>query len=84
MGAIGYLMPLFINKTFTFAVVFLFAGAAFIIAENTFYQYVDSNGILHESLFMPLGIMCVAASALLVFIFIAQKVIGLFKSSMIE
>lgn len=30
-------------------------GALCIFFENNFYQYVDEHGVLHESLFMPIG-----------------------------
>ena len=25
--------------------------------ENTFYQYLDEEGVLHETFFMPLGVL---------------------------
>ncbi|MDW3095620.1 MAG: DUF3955 domain-containing protein [Gammaproteobacteria bacterium] len=33
----------------------LVMGLTCIFLENYFYQYVDEQGVLHESLFMPLG-----------------------------
>ncbi len=47
------------SKTLTVSVLLLFMGIVFIALENYFYQYVDDNGVLHESLFMPLGALCV-------------------------
>lgn len=37
----------------------LIIGVMFIALENHFYQFVDENGVLHESMFMPLGALCV-------------------------
>ena len=38
----------------------LFAvGIVFGYFENTFYQYIDENGVLIESWFMPLSFMCI-------------------------
>nr|WP_281064418.1 DUF3955 domain-containing protein [Isorropodon fossajaponicum symbiont] len=33
----------------------LLLGSVFLFLENTFYQYIDTQGWLHESMFMPLG-----------------------------
>lgn len=30
-------------------------GILFLIIENIFYQKVDTSGVLHESMFLPLG-----------------------------
>jgi hypothetical protein len=30
-------------------------GFIFLFLENTFYQYLDEDGVLHESFFLPLG-----------------------------
>jgi len=47
--------PMENKKTLLFGVVFWVAGFVFLILENIFYQYVSDDGILHESLFFPLG-----------------------------
>ncbi len=54
---------------------FLLVGAAFLFLENTFYQFADESGLLHESLFLPLGILALILGALLLFIFVAKKVV---------
>ncbi len=52
-----------------FSVLLLVVGAACILFENYFYQYVDEQGVLHESLFMPLGtILLLLASIGLTFV----------------
>ncbi|MFT5665232.1 MAG: hypothetical protein ACI9JR_002640 [Gammaproteobacteria bacterium] len=47
------------NKTLIISIIFMGLGVIFIIAENMFYQYVDDKGFLHESMFMPLGAICI-------------------------
>lgn len=42
----------------------LVLGIVFLILENTFYQYVDSKGFLHESLFLPIGTLCICLGAI--------------------
>ncbi|MBN7820150.1 DUF3955 domain-containing protein [Bowmanella sp. Y26] len=32
-------------------------GGVLLVLEHHFYQYVDVNGVLHESLFLPLGVL---------------------------
>ena len=34
---------------------FLFSGILSLVLENIFYGYIDQNGVLQESLFLPLG-----------------------------
>ena len=41
------------------SLLLLFLGIAFILLENIFYQYIDEDGILHESFFMPLGFLSI-------------------------
>ena len=48
-----------VNKVFYLSLLLLGLGIVFIIAENSFYQYVDDTGILHESFFMPLGMLSI-------------------------
>ena len=36
-------------------ITLIFIGVFFLICENLFYQRIDENGFLHESLFLPLG-----------------------------
>ena len=56
-------------------------GTGFMLIENSVYQYVDHNGVLHESVFMPLSILCFALGVLFVVSLLARKVFGLFKSA---
>ena len=58
-------------KSIIVSVLFLVLGGIFLLLEITYYQYVDEQGFLHESLFMPLGFFSVCLGLiimLLVFI----------------
>ena len=57
---------------------FLLAGVSFLFLENTFYQYVDEDGFLHESFFLPLSAFSLINGSLLLFIFIIIKLRKLF------
>ena len=45
------------NRSLVIGLSLLFVGFAFLLMENTFYQYLDEEGVLHESFFMPLGVL---------------------------
>lgn len=47
------------NKMIVTSLLLLFLGAAFLLLENVFYQYIDEDGLLHESFFMPLGFLSI-------------------------
>ncbi|NQZ79432.1 MAG: DUF3955 domain-containing protein [Colwellia sp.] len=32
-------------------------GVVSLIIENSLYQYINNNGVLHESMFLPSGIL---------------------------
>jgi hypothetical protein len=64
----------------------LFAGLAFLIIgisclfiENIFYQYLDEDGVLHESFFMPLGALFLALGVLMLCYLVVKKLITLTK-----
>ena len=46
-------------NTLKFSLMLLVVGITCIVLENTFYQYIDKDGVLHESLFLPLGTISV-------------------------
>ena len=52
---------------------FLLVGVIALLIENSFYQYIDTVGRLHESLFLPLGALSLIVGAALVFIFIINR-----------
>ncbi len=46
-------------KVFIISVLLLVVGVTCILLENMFYQYIDSDGVLHESLLLPVGALCI-------------------------
>ena len=40
---------------FKISLTIVFIGIACILFENYYYQYVGNEGLLHESLFLPIG-----------------------------
>ena len=59
----------------------LLIGAIFIFLENTYYQYLDENGVLHESLFMPLGALALISGIILLIYYAAKEIIALVRKS---
>ena len=45
---------------------FLVIGIISVIIQNTFYGYVDAEGVLHDSLFLPIGVISVIIGTILV------------------
>lgn len=43
------------SKLFWTGILFIFLGVISYFAEQVFYGYVDENGLLQESLFLPLA-----------------------------
>jgi hypothetical protein len=46
-------------------VILLFVGIVFLGIQNTFYGYVSDDGVLHDSLFLPLGAFALIISLVL-------------------
>ena len=53
------------NRLAATALALLLVGVLFLLIENIFYQYVDEDGVLHESLFLPLGVTALVTGFLL-------------------
>jgi hypothetical protein len=76
-------MGIFINKIIITSLILLGIGILSLIAENTFYQYVDNDGFLHESLFLPLGVISLFLGMLCLIFFIIQRILrGVFKKNL--
>jgi hypothetical protein len=56
-------------------------GSLSLVAENIFYQYIDNEGFLHESLLMPLGAFSIIVGIIFLVFFIIQKILYLFRKS---
>jgi len=52
------------SKIFLTSLFLLVLGFASLFLENTFYQYLDEDGVLHESFFLPLGCLSLIAGGL--------------------
>ena len=65
------------NKIFLWAIFLLVAGVVCFYLENSFYQYIDDNGVLHESYFLPLGMFCLIGAVCLFFVDFAGRLIRL-------
>ena len=62
------------NKTFLTSLFLLGLGMLSLIAESTFYQFLDNDGFLHESMFLPLGMISIAVGMLFLLVFIIQRI----------
>ena len=60
------------NKFLLFSILIFIIGIIFLILENTFYQYLDENNVLQESLFLPFGIIFLFIGLLGFIFFIAR------------
>ncbi len=56
-----------------FSLMLLVVGITCIVLENTFYQYIDKDGVLHESLFLPLGTISVLLAGMGLVYVLAKK-----------
>lgn len=45
-------------------IVLLSIGIISILIQNTFYGYMDTEGVIHDSVFLPLGALATLAGAL--------------------
>jgi len=67
-------MNILTNKTLLASLLLLSLGILSLIAESTFYQFLDNDGYLHESMFLPLGMISIVVGMLFLLIFIIQKI----------
>ena len=67
-------MNILANKTLLIPLILLGLGMLSLIAESTFYQFLDNEGVLHESMFLPLGMISIVVGMLFLLFFIIQKI----------
>ena len=67
-------MNILANKTLLISLILLGLGMLSLIAESTFYQFLDNEGVLHESMFLPLGMISIVVGMLFLLFFIIQKI----------
>lgn len=63
-----------VSKPLVVGLVFLLMGGIFVWLENRFYQYLDKDGVLHESLFLLVGALFILI-AVVIFVFSTLRVI---------
>lgn len=63
------------HPVFSLGLLLTLTGLVFLILENTFYQQVDEQGVLHESLFLPLGALCLCIGVFVVLVWGIVKII---------
>ena len=61
-------------KVLIVSFLLLTIGLACIVLENNFYQYIDEEGVLHESLFLPLGAVLILLAGV-GFVFCLAKIL---------
>ncbi len=55
------------TKPFMASLFFLALGTISSVIQNTFYGYIDENGILRDSLFLPLGVISLFLGGIILF-----------------
>jgi hypothetical protein len=70
---------LFKNKGLIVALFLLFLGLICLFIEQTFYQYIDAQGWLHESLCLPIGAFSLALGSFGLIIYLILLIINLIK-----
>jgi len=68
------------HKTLISALFFLVAGVVLLFIENSYFQRVDENGLLHESLFLPLGVFSLIVGFLMLLVLLAKNGIMLLSN----
>lgn len=67
------------GKPLVAGLVFLLTGGVFVWLENTFYQYLDEDGVLHETMFLPLGVLFLLIGTVVIVFAAVRKTIGVTK-----
>ncbi len=55
------------TKLFMTSLFFLALGTISFVIQNLFYGYIDENGILHDSFFLPLSIISLLLGGIILF-----------------
>jgi hypothetical protein len=66
-------------EVFIVSLMLLVVGMSCILLENIFYQYIDTEGVLHESLFMPIGVILVLLAGIGLVFVLAKKLMSMRK-----
>ncbi len=55
------------TKPFMASLFFLVLGIVSFVIQNTFYGYIDENGILRDSFFLPLSVISLFLGGIILF-----------------
>ena len=64
-------------KVLKISLLLLVVGMLCILFENTFYQYISQDGMLYESLFLPLGVIFVLLAGIGLVYVLAKKLMSI-------
>ncbi|EED36160.1 conserved hypothetical protein [Luminiphilus syltensis NOR5-1B] len=70
---------LVVGKPLVAGLAVLLTGGVFVWLESTFYQYLDEDGVLNETMFLPLGALLILIGTVLVVFAAARKIIAVTK-----
>jgi len=69
------------SKLLWLSLVLLALGILFGAIEQTYYQYIDENGVLHESWFFPLGFICFLLGGIILIFVVFRTIWSYFKNN---
>ncbi len=55
----------FKSKLFIVSFLFMLLGMVFLYIQKNFYGYVDSDGFVHDSIFLPFGVFSIMIGSIL-------------------
>lgn len=65
------------NKLKLASIVLITIGVICLLLEGTFYGHVDESGIMHESFFLPLGMLTLLLGIFIAFFLIFKRLLTL-------
>jgi hypothetical protein len=60
------------------SIAFIVLGFICGYIQNTYYGYVDAQGVLHDSLFLPLGVFSLLIGGIFLMIVLVRKLVKTF------
>ena len=71
--------PKRVSKPLLAGLILLPVGGMFAWLENTCYQYLDENGVLHESMLLPLGALFISIGIVMLVFAAVEKIISVIR-----
>ena len=72
------------SKMLWLSMVLLALGILFGAIEQTYYQYIDESGVLHESWFLPLGFICFLLGGIILIFVVIRAILKTSRTSVIN